>query len=65
MDEAGAVHRLERRPDRLPVAPKPIREAAQPITIGRRRADLDRLPTLVEEMKVEASAAEIQTGVQH
>lgn len=40
-------------------------EAAQPVTVGRCRPDLDRLPAPVEQVEVEASSAQIQTGVQH
>jgi hypothetical protein len=40
-------------------------QPAQTVSIGRRRPDLDRLPALVEQVEVEAPAAEIQTSVQH
>jgi len=52
-------------PDRLTVAAESIGKAAQPVSVGRRRPDLDRLPAVVEQVEVEASSAEIQTGVQH
>jgi hypothetical protein len=63
--EAGAVHRLDRCLDRLLVAVESSGEAAQPVTVGWRRPDLDRLPALVAQVEVEASSAQIQTGVQH
>jgi plasmid stabilization system protein ParE len=52
VDEAGAGHRLDRRLQRLPMP-------------GNARAHFDRLAGLVEQVKVETLAAEIQTSVQH
>jgi hypothetical protein len=40
-------------------------QPAQTVIIGWRRSELNRLPDLVEQVEVEAPAAEIQTGVQH
>jgi hypothetical protein len=39
--EAGAVHRLDRRPDRRAVATEPFAQSAQTVGIRRRRTDLD------------------------
>ena len=63
--EPGAVHRLDRRPDRLAVTLEPLRQAAQSVGVGRRCADLDRRTLSVEQVEVETLATEIQTGVQH
>lgn len=43
VDEAGARHRLDRRPQRLPMASNPGGQAAKTVRVGRRRANLDRL----------------------
>jgi hypothetical protein len=63
--EARPVHRLDRRADRLAVTVEPSRQSVQAIGIRRRRTDFDRRTLGVEQMKVEALATEIQTGVQH
>jgi DNA-binding beta-propeller fold protein YncE len=63
--EAGAVHRLDRRPDRLAVTCEPLTQATQPVGVGRRCADLDGRALTVEQVEVETLATEIQTGVQH
>ena len=63
--EAGAVHRLDRRPDRNAVASETFAQAAQTISIRWRRTDLDGRTLGVEQVEVETLAAEIQTGVQH
>ncbi len=47
------------------MAIKPVGQSAQAVGIRRRRTDLERRALSVEQMEVEASAAEIQTGVQH
>jgi hypothetical protein len=65
VDEAGAVHRLDRRPHRLAEASHPLRKVVQPVRIRRRHAGLDRLARIVEQVEVETLAAEIQSGVQH
>jgi hypothetical protein len=63
--EARAVHRLDRRPNRLAVTLEPSRQRVQTVGIRRRRSELDRRTFTVEQMEVETLAAEIQTGVQH
>jgi hypothetical protein len=63
--EAGSVHRLDRRADRLVVNSETLAQAAQTISIRRRRADLDGRTLGVEQVEVETLATEIQTGVQH
>jgi hypothetical protein len=63
--EAGAVHRLDRGADRRAVPSDALAQALQSIDIRRRRADLDRNTFIIEQVEVEALAAEIQTGVQH
>ena len=65
MDKAGTVHRLDRRPHRLVVPGKPLRQRAQPIRVRRRRTNLDPLARLVEQTKIETFATQIQTSVQH
>jgi len=63
--EARPVHRLDRRADRLAVTVEPSHQSVQATGIRRRRTDFDRRTLGVEQMKVEALATEIQTGVQH
>jgi hypothetical protein len=65
LDETGAVHRLDRRPNRLTVACEPLTQATQTISIWWRRTDLDGRTLGVEQVEVETLATEIQTGVQH
>jgi len=65
VDETGAVHRLDRRDDRLAEAADASGQAAQTVSVGRRSADLDLLAQLIEQAEVETLAAEIQSGVQH
>jgi len=65
VDKAGAVHRLDRRPQRLLVPGKPSRQRAQPIRVRRRRTNLDPLARLVEQTEIETFATQIQTSVQH
>jgi hypothetical protein len=65
VDETGAGHRLDRRPHRLTEAADPAGQATQTIRIGRRRTHLNRLTRLIEQVKVETLATEIQSGVQH
>jgi hypothetical protein len=65
--EPGAVHRLDRRPDRrLAVALlDPACEAQQAVAVGRHRPELDLIALLVEQAEVKPPAAEIQSSVQH
>jgi hypothetical protein len=63
--ESRAVHRLDRRADRLAMTLESSRQAEQTICVWRRRADVDRRALIVEQMEVETLATEIQTGVQH
>jgi hypothetical protein len=65
VDEPGAGHRLDRRPEWLVAASEPLAQPAQAVGIGRHRAVLDRLARFVEQVVVETLAAEIQSGVQH
>ena len=65
MHEAGARHRFDRRPQRLPVPAETPRELAQAVRIRGRRADLQRLSPLIQQVEVDTLAAEIQTKVQH
>jgi hypothetical protein len=62
--EARAVHRLDRGGDRE-IAGEAPRQRAQAIGIRRGGAHRHRLALLVEKVKVETLAAQIQTGVQH
>jgi hypothetical protein len=63
--EAGAVHRLDRRPDRRAVTIEPLTQTTQSVGVRRRGTALDRRALTVEQVKVETLATEIQTGVQH
>ena len=63
--EGGAGHRLDRRPQRLPMPANAHGQAAKTVCVGRCRAHFDRLAGLVEQVKIEALATEIQTSVQH
>jgi len=65
VDEAGAVHRLDSRPHRLPKPANACSEAEQAVSIRGRGTDLHRLALLIEQVKVETPATEIQTNVQH
>src|SRR5439155_21534730 len=65
VDEAGAVHRLDRRPHRLIETSDPPGKTTKTIGVRRRRARLHRLTLLVKQVKVETLAAELQPGVQH
>ena len=67
--EAGAVHRLDRRADRRAVTLEPLRQAAQPICVRRRRANLDGRALTVKQVEVETlrlrskPAYNIETGL--
>jgi hypothetical protein len=63
--EARAVHRLDRRADRLAMPLESSRQPEQTVGIRRRGTNLDRRSLTVKQMEVETLAAEIQTGVQH
>jgi hypothetical protein len=63
--KARAVHRLDRRADRLAMPIESSRQPEQAVRIGRRGTDLDGRSLKVKQMEVETLAAEIQTGVQH
>ena len=65
VDEAGTVHRLDRRTDRRSITVDPLRQAMQTAGIRWRRTDLDRRTISIQQMEVETLATEIQTGVQH
>jgi hypothetical protein len=65
MDEAGAVHRLDRRPHLLVVRTEALGQGTQTVSVRRRRTSLDRDTVGVEQTESEALATEIQTGVQH
>jgi hypothetical protein len=65
VDKTSAVHRLDRRDDRLVEAADASGQAAQTVSVGRRGADLDLLAQLIEQAEVETLAAEIQSRVQH
>jgi hypothetical protein len=56
VDEPGAVHRLDRRDHRLSEPRGLAGQAAQPISVRRRRGDLDRLARLVHEMHIQPVA---------
>jgi hypothetical protein len=57
--EAGTVHRLDCRPQRLPVPLEPPRQRAQPVGIWRRRPGLEGATLFVAQVVVEALAAEV------
>ena len=63
--EPRAVHRLDRRADRLAMPIESSRQAEQAVSIRRRGTNLDRRTLTVQQVKVEALATEIQSGVQH
>jgi hypothetical protein len=62
--EGGAVHRLDRGADRRVVTIESSRQAEQAVSVWRRGTNLNGRSLTVEQMKVEALATEIQTGVQ-
>jgi hypothetical protein len=65
VDEARAVHRLERGANRFAVTREPAAQPAQAVGVGRGGAELDRGVLVVEQVEVETLAAEIQSGLQH
>src|SRR5439155_21380216 len=65
VDEAGAVHRLDRGADWLSVAIQPSREPSEAVPVRRRGTDLDGVPVLGERVKVEPLAAKVKSNVQH
>jgi hypothetical protein len=65
MDEPGAVHRLDRRQDRLAEPGGLADQAPQPVSIRRCGGDLDRLACLVHQMHVQPVARQVQPCVQH
>ena len=65
VDEAGPVHRLDRRADRLAVAIHPGDECPEGIGIGTDRGHLDRPAGLVEQVHIKPLARQVQSGVQH
>jgi hypothetical protein len=60
--EAGAVHRLDRRPHLLVVAAEALGQATQTVIVRRRRTSLDRDTVSVEQTEVETLATQIQTA---
>ena len=60
MDEAGAVHRLDRSHDRLAELGRLADQATQPVSIRRRRGDPDRLTCLVHQMHIHSVAGQVQ-----
>jgi hypothetical protein len=65
VDEAGTAHRLDRRPQRLPMPTKADGQAAKTVRVGGCSPHLDGLASLVEQVKSETLATEIQASVQH
>src|SRR5262249_37292035 len=65
VDEAGAVHRLDRRADRRAVPIEPLSQTTKTVGVRRRRTNLHGRTLTVEQVEVETLATEIQTGVQH
>jgi hypothetical protein len=63
--EAGTVHRLDRRLDRLAMAGDPFGERAQGIGIRPHRKEVDRPALFVEDVHIELLARQVQSGVQH
>jgi len=56
VDEAGAVHRLDRRPHRHTVGSGLAGQPAQPVGIRRRGGDLDRAALLIKQTHVQPVA---------
>jgi hypothetical protein len=56
MDEAGTVHRLDRRPHRLPVSGGLAGQPAQPVGIRRRGGDPDRAALRIKQTHVQPVA---------
>jgi hypothetical protein len=63
VDEAGAVHRLDRRPHLR--AGEAAGKGDDTVSVRRRGVDGDGAAALIERVKVETATAEIQTDVQH
>src|SRR5262249_62194574 len=63
--EPGAVHRLDRRPNRLTVTSESLAQATQPIRIRRRGTNLDAHPLQVKQVEVAPLTPELQTDVHH
>jgi hypothetical protein len=56
MHEAGAVHRLDRRPHRHTVGSRLAGQPTQPVGIRRRGGDLDRAALGIEQAHVQPVA---------
>jgi hypothetical protein len=56
VDKAGAVHRLDRRPHRLPVGGGLAGKPAEPVGIRRRGGDLDGAALGIEQAHVQPVA---------
>jgi hypothetical protein len=56
MDEAGAVHRLDRRPHRLPVSGGLAGQPTQPVGIWWCGGDLDRAALGIKQTHVQPVA---------
>jgi hypothetical protein len=56
VDEAGAVHRLDRRPHRLSVGSRLAGQPTEPVGIWRRGGDLDRAALGIEQVHIQPVA---------
>jgi hypothetical protein len=65
MDEAGTVHRLDRRRNRPAELTDPVGQRGQPAGIRRRGGHRQRRARLVHDMHIQTSPAQIQPNVQH
>src|SRR5487761_1209936 len=65
MNEASAVHRLDRRVHRLSVLLKATDEGTQPIAVGQHCPGVDGFATVGHGMDIHALPAEIESNVQH
>ena len=63
MDEAGTVHRLDRRLDRLAVPSDPLGERPEGVGIRPNGEELDCLTCLIEDVHIELLARKVQSGV--
>jgi hypothetical protein len=63
--EPRAVHRLDYATHVAPERPHPPHQAAEAISVRRRRDVIDQLTVLGEQADIEPMTAEIQSSVQH
>ena len=65
VDEAGAIHRFDRRPYCVTVPGQPLDEHPERVCVGADGDHLDRPSRRIEHVDVDSLARQVQSGVQH